>query len=110
MSVNLSSTTDPRIEMGSGPGCGIYPHDGPMSRAMLGGAILTKANLRRANLSNADMRETCLNGTDLRQANLNDARLDGAQYTSTTRWPQGLNAAECGARLVTEESLQDMPR
>ena len=73
-----------------------------MSGANLFGAYLLGADLRGADLSKADLRKAYLGKTDLRStnlrtANLNDVMLDGAWYSESTSWPQGLDPESSGA-------------
>jgi hypothetical protein len=81
-----------------------------LSHATLAGATLvyTKlelVNLRRASLASADLARATLlncflNGADLSGASLTGLDLSGAMYDDETRWPEGFDPAEHGARKV----------
>ncbi len=78
-----------------------------LTGAMMAHANLRQANLSEANLTNADLTHAVLTPADLRRANLCGANLtnadlhgthlEGAQYDSRTRWPEGLDAHQRGA-------------
>lgn len=63
-------------------------------------ADLTDADLRAADLTNADLRDSDLSGADLTDANLKMVNLQGAKYTSETRWPDGFDPAAADTVLV----------
>ena len=67
--------------------------DADLQRADLQGVDLRGADLRRA-----DVRAARLQGADLREAKLEQARFSGAIYDGSTRWPQGFEPAQAGAR------------
>lgn len=86
--------------------------------AVLEHAVLRVCDLRHANLEGADLqhadlrdcnlRHTNLKGADLQYASLiavglPSANLEGAIYNDYTRWPEGFDAAEAGARRVEHE-------
>ncbi|MFN3651190.1 MAG: pentapeptide repeat-containing protein [Armatimonadota bacterium] len=65
----------------------------------LGGCDLTGAILRDARLEEVDLRDAVLDGADLRGCRLERVRLEGARYSSKTRFPQGFDPAAAGMRL-----------
>jgi hypothetical protein len=81
------------------------------SRSNLDWAVLTGANLHQAKLSSAslqhasleraNLKEASLDGTDLQYVPLlHMADLYGAFYDEFTRWPDGFNPDEWGARRI----------
>jgi uncharacterized protein YjbI with pentapeptide repeats len=79
--------------------------------ACLVGAGLFRADLQSANLQNADLSRaellyTDLSGADLRGADLrthlSTAKLKGARYDETTRWPAGFQPSRHGCVVPTE--------
>jgi uncharacterized protein YjbI with pentapeptide repeats len=88
--------------------------------AKLQGAALVKAKLEKAVLEGADLREcnlegAVLDGADLRGAsfedamNLTKASLQGATYTTATKWPTGFKAEAAGAVVVKDQALPVIP-
>jgi uncharacterized protein YjbI with pentapeptide repeats len=70
-----------------------------LSYARLGGAALVYADLRDTDLMEADHRRSHLGGATLCGARyLQNAKLEGALYDGTTRWPPGFDASDHGAR------------
>jgi hypothetical protein len=65
------------------------------SQANLRGADLTDANLRGADLSGCDLRGADFTGADLAGVELTDAA-----YDRFTRWPEGFDPDEYGAKRV----------
>lgn len=76
--------------------------------ADLGGAGLYVADLQGSNLRRADLSDTDLRFANLRSSDLSETRFDpdhppkleGARANGETIWPEGLNPAEVGVRIV----------
>jgi uncharacterized protein YjbI with pentapeptide repeats len=94
---------------------GVNLKDADLRRAFLAGAYLHLSDLRDADLRRADLRGAFLGNTDLRGADLRgpDVRvlgdpvarlgginLEGAEFDSTTRWPDGFDPVAAGAKRV----------
>lgn len=67
--------------------------------AILKDADLTNANFRDAKLTKTNLRSTTLNGAKLKYADLTGIKLDGAQYSNATEWPNGFDPQSLGAIL-----------
>jgi hypothetical protein len=78
--------------------------------ASLVAADLGHADLRDADLSRARLEDTWLVGADLRGARLDDAILTGVLSDERTRWPDGLDVAARGIRLLTERERVELQR
>jgi hypothetical protein len=70
--------------------------------AQLQGACLADAHLQGAILARAQLLGAQLQGAELTDADLRDADLQDARYDLRTRWPDGFDPRQHGAR-VTEE-------
>jgi uncharacterized protein YjbI with pentapeptide repeats len=72
-----------------------------LNEAKLGGANLSGADLRGIgnNIRIADLSGTVLFGTDLRGVHFFDANLYGARCDRDTKWPDGFDWQDHGARL-----------
>jgi len=70
-------------------------HGAQLNGANMQGTELIATDLSHANMSHADLR-----GADLRRAvNLLEATLDGAEFDSRTKWPDGFDPQSQGAIL-----------
>jgi uncharacterized protein YjbI with pentapeptide repeats len=72
-----------------------------LSHATLREADLSAASLQNVDLTGADLRDAKLNGTDLRFSHLHNAQFEGATYSTTTRWPPGVDVAQLGMLIAT---------
>jgi hypothetical protein len=72
-------------------------------------SILRKADARGAVFDGADLRRADLRGTDLHEASLEAARLEGAQASDVTRWPEGFDWAAAGVVLAADPGPEPGP-
>jgi hypothetical protein len=63
-------------------------------------AWLERIDFRRADLREANFSDSWIRGCDFRGANLAHADFTAAIYDEATRWPEGFDPVEHGARLV----------
>lgn len=101
--VDYGGYSAPPPDGSGGPLAGANLRGQAFPHANLSGQNLSQANLRGADITGANLRGADLTGSDLRGADLTGADLSGAELTDAvydrfTRWPQGFNPAEHGAK------------
>ncbi|ACY15693.1 pentapeptide repeat-containing protein [Haliangium ochraceum] len=80
--------------------------DAKLQNANLQGANLQGANLQGAKLQNANLQGADLQGADLRAANLSAANFLGAQYSTETKWPDGVDPEALGCIFVDSSEAE----
>jgi hypothetical protein len=66
------------------------------------GVYLSGANLQGANLTGSNLQNALLYRANLQGADLSGANLHDVSYNAATKWPEGFNPSDHGARLRDE--------